>query len=52
MELTLTDEQFQALLCGEGGLAAVLQAVLNRVLEAEMTELAAPLSTPLRLSTS
>ena len=38
VELNLTDEQFQALLSGEGGLATVLQAVLNRVLEAEMTE--------------
>ncbi|MGH2609956.1 MAG: IS256 family transposase [Tepidiformaceae bacterium] len=38
VELNLTDAQFQALLRGEGGLAAVLQAVLNRVLEAEMTE--------------
>lgn len=38
VELTLTNEQFQALLTGERGLGAVLQAVLNRVLEAEMTE--------------
>lgn len=38
VELNLTDEQFQTLLRGERGLAAVLQAVLNRVLEAEMTE--------------
>ncbi len=38
VELSLTDEQFQVLLSGERGLAAVLQAVLNRVLEAEMTE--------------
>lgn len=38
VELNLTDEQLQALLSGERGLAAVLQAVLNRVLEAEMTE--------------
>ena len=38
VELNLTDDQFQALLSGERGLAAVLQAVLNRMLEAEMTE--------------
>jgi len=38
VELNLTDDQFQALLQGERGLAAVLQAVLERVLEAEMTE--------------
>ena len=38
MELTLPDEQFQALLSGERGLAVVLQAVLKPVLEAEMTE--------------
>ena len=38
VELNLTDEQLQALLSGERGLAAVLQAVLTRVLEAEMTE--------------
>lgn len=37
---SLTYDQFQALLGGERGLAAVLvlQAVLNRMLEAEMTE--------------
>lgn len=38
VELNLTDEQFQVLLSGERGLAAVLEAVLNRMLEAEMTE--------------
>ena len=37
VELTLTDAQIQALLAQEGGLARVVQAVLNRVLEAEMT---------------
>lgn len=38
VELNLTNEQLQALLTGERGLGAVLQAVLNRVLEVEMTE--------------
>lgn len=38
MERTLTDAQIQALLSQEGGLARVVQAVLNRVLESEMTE--------------
>lgn len=38
VELTLTDAQLQALMSQEGGLARVVQAVLNRMLESEMTE--------------
>jgi putative transposase len=38
VELTLTDAQIQALLTQEDGLGRVVQAVLNRVLETEMTE--------------
>ncbi|HUE96167.1 MAG TPA: hypothetical protein VMN39_05880 [Longimicrobiaceae bacterium] len=38
VELTQTDAQLQALMSQEGGLARVVQAVLNRVLESEMTE--------------
>lgn len=38
VELTLTDAHLQALMSQEGGLARVVQAVLNRVLESGMTE--------------
>jgi len=38
VQVTLTDNQLQALFSGEGGLAVVIQAILNQVLEAEIGE--------------
>jgi len=38
VQVTLTDDQLQAFFSGEGGLAVVVQAILNQVLEAEIAE--------------
>ena len=38
VQVTLTDDQLQALFSGEGGLAVIVQSILNQVLEAEISE--------------